>query len=270
MMAPAQNQLRPSLANLDEMSAQREQFARDGFAVFDQVLAGPHLELLRGECAQFVARDDRRMDEAGFDHLGLNHRNRRYFANECQREQPALRRMLFSEEMAAICCLLLGPDVYFFFDQFVVKGPENGMAFSWHQDSGYVAYNGGPPDHAPYLTCWCPLDDVSIENGTISVIPFSKHPQSRDMIMPHDRNAQTNDLIAQFQPVPAVTIDVKAGSVVAFSSRILHASGANRSDAFRRVYLAQYTTEVMLNPGTKHLRRNAVPLVRDGRKVMAA
>ena len=270
MMDQGQSQFRPSLDNLAGMSAQRDQFVRDGFAVFDQVLAGPHLDLLRGECAQFVARDDRRMDEAGVDHLGLNHRNRRYFANECQREQPALRQMLFSEEMAAICRLLLGPDVYFFFDQFVVKGPENGMAFSWHQDSGYVAYNGGPPDHAPYLTCWCPLDDVSVENGTISVIPFSKHLQSRDSIVPHDRNSQTNDLIAQFQPVPAVTIDVKAGSVVAFSSRILHASGANRSDAFRRVYLAQYTAEVMLNPGTKHLRRNAVPLVRDGRKVTAA
>jgi hypothetical protein len=35
----------------------------------------------------------------------------------------------------------------------------------------------------------------------------------------------------------------------------------------RRVYLAQYTPEVMLNPGTRRLRRNAVPLLLDGKQV---
>lgn len=31
--------------------------------------------------------------------------------------------------------------------------------------------------------------------------------------------------------------------------------------------LAQYTREAMLDPGTRHLRRNATPLLRDGRQV---
>ncbi len=58
--------------------------------------------------------------------------------------------------------------------------------------------------------------------------------------------------------------------MVAFSSRLLHATGANRTNKPRRVYLAQYSPEAILDPGTKHLRRNAIPFLRSGRQVTFA
>jgi hypothetical protein len=251
-------------------STQTEQFAEEGYAVFEGLLAGEWLELLREQCGAFVEREDARMDAAGVDSLGITHRGRRYFANECQREQPALRRMLFSDEMAGVCGATLGPTAYFFFDQFVVKGPEQGLPFGWHQDSGYVVGNGGPADHAPYLTCWCPLDDVTVDNGTVRVLPFSQVPASREGILPHQRQAGTNDLIGWTGEEPGVAIEAPAGSVVAFSSRLLHATGANQTRRMRRVYLAQYSPEVILNPGTRQLRRNAIPLLQNGRQVTVA
>ena len=63
---------------------------------------------------------------------------------------------------------------------------------------------------------------------------------------------------------PVLTVEAKAGDVVVFSSHTLHATGANRSDRPRRVYLAQYTSEAMLTPGTRQLRRNAILLLQDG------
>jgi hypothetical protein len=39
---------------------------------------------------------------------------------------------------------------------------------------------------------------------------------------------------------------------------------ANRTDKLRRVYLAQCTREVMVNPGTRQLRNNAVLLLLQG------
>ncbi|HEX7944949.1 MAG TPA: phytanoyl-CoA dioxygenase family protein [Phenylobacterium sp.] len=248
-------------------AAQKAQFAEEGYAVFEGVLVGEHLDLLRAECAAFVAREDARMDEAGVDTLGISHRGKRYFANECQREAPALRRMLFSEVMADVCRATLGDNAYFFFDQYVVKGSEGGLPFGWHQDSGYVVGNGGPIDHAPYLTCWCPLDDATVENGTVRVLPFSETPLARDWILPHERQPGANDLIGYNGNAEGVALEVPAGSVVAFSSRLLHTTGANRTSKMRRVYLAQYTPEVMLNPGTRHLRRNAIPVVLNGEQV---
>ena len=128
--------------------AQSKHFAAEGYAVFEGVLNGPMLEMLREQCSRFIAREDERMDELGVDTIGITHRGKRYFANQCQRAQPALRHMLFSPAMAEVCRATLGDDVYFFFDQFVVKGPESGMSFGWHQDSGYVVGNGGLP-----ITC---------------------------------------------------------------------------------------------------------------------
>lgn len=246
--------------------SQARQFAEIGYAVFPGLLAGPALELLREECDAFVAREDARMDVAGVDTLGITHRGKRYFANECQREVPRLRSVLFGEAMAEVCRATLGPDAYFFFDQYVVKGPEGGMAFSWHQDSGYVVGNGGPADHAPYLTCWCPLDDATEANGTVRLIPGSH----RHGIVPHDRQPGSNDLVGAPNEARGVLIEAKAGDVVAFSSLTLHATGANRTDRPRRVYLAQYTPEAMLDPGTRHLRRNAIAFLRHGERVTFA
>lgn len=247
-------------------AAQSRQFREDGYAVFEGALPGDLLKILRDSCDDFVAREDARMDAAGVDTLGITHRNKRYFANECQREQPQLHQVLFSEAMADVCRATLGETAYFFFDQYVVKGPEGGLAFSWHQDSGYVVSNGGPPDHLPYLTCWLPLDDATIANGTVRVVPGSH----RRGILSHERQEGSNDIAIEVDETEAVALEVPAGSVVAFSSRMLHATGANQTDRPRRVYLAQYTAEVMLNPGTLQLRRNAIPLIQNGRQVTFA
>ena len=248
---------------------QREQFESEGYAIFEGVLVGAALDQLRAECDGFIAREDARMDALGTDQIGITHRGRRYFANECLRSQPALAAVLFGEALEGVCRATLGEDAYFFFDQYVVKGPDGGLPFSWHQDSGYVVGNGGPADHAPYLTCWCPLDDATVANGTVRVLPFSSRPEARAGILPHTRDARTGDLVAWPAEEPGQAIEAPAGSIVAFSSRLLHATGANQTDRMRRVYLAQYTPEVMLNPGTRHLRRNAIPLLRSGERVTA-
>lgn len=242
---------------------QARHFAEQGYAVFDGALAGDALDLLREECDAFVAREDARMDAAGVDTIGISHRGKRYFANECQRVAPELRGVLFSGTMAEVCRATLGDTAYFFFDQFVVKGPEGGLPFSWHQDSGYVVGNGGPVDHAPYVTCWCPLDDATVENGTVRLMPGSH----RNGIVPHERQTGSNDLVGAPPGAEGIVVEAKAGSIVAFSSLLLHATGANRTDRPRRVYLAQYTPEAMLNPGTKQLRRNAIALLQDGAQV---
>jgi ectoine hydroxylase-related dioxygenase (phytanoyl-CoA dioxygenase family) len=237
-----------------QFSDQQRLFAEEGYAVFPRALDGLLLAMLQEECGRFIQREDARLDAKGADVDGITHRGRRYFAGSCQRIQPRLRQMLFSEALANICRATLGETAYFFYDQFVVKGAENGLPFAWHQDSGYVVGNGGPSDHRPYLTCWCPLDDATAENGTIRLLPFSKVPASRHLV-----GWEGDDF--------GVVVEVPAGSIVAFSSLLLHTTGANTTPRLRRAYLAQYTPEVILDPGTRHLRRDAIPFLRDGGQV---
>ena len=215
------------VATMDYPDQRRTLRSPRAYAVFERVLQGPLLDLLRDECAAVIAREDARLDALGVEVDGISHRGTRYFAGECQRVQPRLRDLLLSTTMADICRATLGDDAYFFYDQYVVKGASEGMPFAWHQDSGYVVGNGGPADHKPYLTCWCTLDDTTVANGTVRILPFSQVPATRDRIVPHVRQPGTNDLVGWTGDEAGVTVEVPAGSVVAFSSLALHATGAN-------------------------------------------
>ena len=174
--------------------AQKQQFQEEGYFILENVIPEPLLELLRGECGTFIGQMDAEMDRQDTDVLGINHRNKRYFVSNCFRKQPKLREFLFSDLMADVCRATLGDTAYLFWEQYVVKGAEAGMKFSWHQDSGYVGY----PDHKPYLTCWCALDDMSEENGTVYVMPFS-HIGVRSWVK-HVREEGSNDMVGYFGP----------------------------------------------------------------------
>jgi len=148
---------------------QKEQYREEGYFILERAICDEHLELLRGECQFFIDLLNSEMDQQGTDVLGLNHRNSRYFIHLRYKEGRRLQEFIYSELMADICRATVGNDAFLFFDQWVVKCAEKGMKFGWHQDSGYV-------DHecAHYVTCWCPLDDVSEENGTVYVLPYSR------------------------------------------------------------------------------------------------
>ena len=186
---------------------QKQQFKEEGYFILESAIPEQHIELLRGECQAFIDKANDKMDAEGTDHLGLNHRNSRYFVSNCFRDQPSLREFLFSDLMAEVCQATLGDDVYLFWEQYVVKGAEAGKEFSWHQDSGYVGY----PEHKPYLTCWCALDDMSEANGTVHLLPFSRSG-IRTWVQ-HIRDEESGDKIGYFGSDPGIPIIAPAGSL---------------------------------------------------------
>lgn len=243
---------------------QKDLYREEGYMILENAMSPEQLELLRGQCQAAIDRMDRRMDEEGVDVIGINHRGKRYFAANCFKEQPELRSFIFSELMADICRATLGDNAYLFWEQYVVKGRDGGLKFSWHQDSGYVGY----PEHKPYLTCWCALDDMSEENGTVHLLPFSRSG-IRSWVH-HVREEGSNDKVGYFGSDPGITVEVPAGSVVAFTSFNFHSSGSNDTDQLRRVYLTQYSCEPITNAEGTKLWGNAEPLLLDGEMAVGA
>ena len=248
--------------------AQREAFARDGFVVLESVIDTDDLAMLRRECAVFVERTDRWLEERGTDVFGITHRGKRYFISNRYRDSEDLRDFIFGTTMRAITTAFLGDTVYLFNEQWVVKGAEQGMKFAWHQDSGYVEFTDPGNRHAPYLTCWCALDDMSAANGTISVMPHER-VGSRNRVFTHRREEGTNDLVGYEGDDPGELIEMPAGSVAVFSSTSLHRSGPNTTDRWRRVYLTQYSAERIYSTHGDPWGQ-AVPFVADGNLVYDA
>ena len=55
--------------------------------------------------------------------------------------------------------------------------------------------------------------------------------------------------------------------MVAFSSATFHRSGANTTNEPRRVFLAQYSVEPIIDPRNDRLWALATPFLRDGERV---
>ena len=241
---------------------QRDQYRKEGYMILPAVIPADMLEMLREECSYYLGYYDSMMDAKGVETDNLSHRGKRYFINNRYRLSNRLWRFLFSDLMASVAEATVGPDAYLFHEQWVVKGAEQGMKFSWHQDSGYVKWYNPTTQHKPYVTCWCTLDDVSEENGTVYLLPHSRAGTKRNVIE-HIKEDGTNDLIGYTGDDPGDPVIVPAGSVVAFDSFVFHRSGPNKTERMRRVYLPQYGDAPLLRPDGRPWAM-ATPFLKDG------
>ena len=243
---------------------QQRQFQEEGCFILERVIGEADLTVLRDELDQFIAKTEAAMDASGTDEFGVNRRGQRYFiGNRHAEAEGRLDAFQFGDTVADICKATIGDDAYLFVEQFVVKMAEVGLKFAWHQDSGYVKYNM-PSYTRTYVTLWCALDDMAEENGTISVLPFSR-AGTREVI-DHVKDPELNDLIGYFGDDPGDLVIVPAGSIAVFSSALLHRSGPNRTSRPRRSYVVQYSAEPIRKPdGT--VFELAEPLLLGGQKV---
>ena len=246
-------------------ASQKSQFDELGYAVLPDALDVDLLQMLREECAYFVGYIDGSMKARGREVYGITHRGKRYFIANRYRQSSRLPDFLYGEVMASVSSAFLGDTVYLFNEQWVVKGPQQGMKFAWHQDSGYVNFRDPDNVHAPYLTCWVALDDMSEDNGTIFVLPHDRG-QSRNRVFSHRSEPVSNDLIGYEGDDPGELIEVNAGSIVVFSSTSLHRSTANSPPYSRRAYLAQYSKEV-IHHSDGSMWAQAVPFIKNGRNI---
>jgi ectoine hydroxylase-related dioxygenase (phytanoyl-CoA dioxygenase family) len=249
-----------TLTRIHITDEQRQQYRDEGYFILERAICDEHLELLRSECQFFIDLENAEMDRRGTDILGLNHRNSRYFIHLRYKEGRRLQEFIFSELMADICRATVGDDAFLFFDQWVIKCAEKGMKFGWHQDSGYVEH-----ECAHYVSCWCPLDDVNEENGTVYILPYSRAGTKRRV--EHVSEPGTNDLIGYHGDDPGIPVVAPAGSIAVFSGTTFHRSGANATNRERRVYLTQYSTEPILRQDTGLPFGWAEPFLKNGVRV---
>lgn len=237
-----------------------EQYRTEGYFILERALSDDQLALLREGARYAIDKLDERMDAAGTDSLGINHRGKRYFSAMTSQDNTALRAFVFSDLMAEICRATIGDTAYFFLEQYVIKASDPDTSFAWHQDSGYVHEN-----HTPYLTCWIALDDVTEENGSVYLLPFSR--SGIKTYVKHVKDEAHGDRICYFGSNPGVPVVVPAGSIAVFPSVMIHRSGPNLTDRLRRVFLVQYSPEVIMKADGTGPWMEAEPFLKDGKIV---
>lgn len=239
-------------------SAQVEQFTRRGFCVIDRVMAPQHLADVRAAADRLVAATLNGQPyppsylREGETYSAINKSSRLFFSNRCE-HFPGFERFVKGELVAAIARDLLGPEVFLFNEQVVVKAPQHGDSFAWHQDSGYVRFK-----HRPFLTLWCALDDATRHNGTVYLIPRDLCQDTE--VAKHEWQENGSNLVGYRGTEQGEMLEVPAGSIVAFSSLTMHRTGANNTDRPRRALVCQYSAEPLLHPVTGRPQNRATPV----------
>lgn len=89
----------------------------------------------------------------------------------------------------------------------MMKPPRQGFRAPWHQDTAFFAH-----DHASLLACQLYLDDSTLENGCIHVVPGShKH----GLLNHYDGDAFTEIVVGDVSDYDErqVALPVKAGGM---------------------------------------------------------
>ena len=129
---------------------------------------------------------------------------------------------------------ILGDDVMVFRSQFFEKPPD-GLEIPWHQESYFWEVERG------WVTMWLAVDDATVENGAMRVIPGS-HIQTREHLPlpPNSRYWSTFARAAMPRETDRIVdCSMPAGHFMLFDD-LLHNSASNRSTLPRLSFAARY------------------------------
>ena len=150
---------------------------------------------------------------------------------------PLLREIGRRPAVVDILTEVLGPDVKMMQSMLFFKaGGQPGQA--WHQDEAHI-----PTRDRSLTAVWIALDDATIDNGCLWVIPGSHRPGILHPVRRHHdgRFDATPEAYGFGHEGDAVPVELAAGGAVVFDGYLLHRSLPNtRPDAMRRALVNHY------------------------------
>lgn len=230
-------------------TAQQTALARDGFINAGPVLAPEDLAEISSQYDQLVT--------PGTQVLGNERDGFFPYRAMLNFRSPVLAGFVLHPSLVSIARQLLGDDVRFWWDQGINKSPGAGSFIPWHQDNGYE--HGRIPE---YFTFWLALDDSTLGNGGLEVLPGSH----REGFQEHEWAGAHATLSPRPPEVEEATpLDAQAGDLLVFSSLLVHQTVGNRShDRQRRAWVIQYCRGDARNAVTGEVYDNRPWVVRRG------
>jgi phytanoyl-CoA hydroxylase len=155
-------------------------------------------------------------------------------------------KYLSTPSMVEVLTEIIGPDVKCMQSMLFIKSKgKPGQA--WHQDEDFI-----PTRDRSLTGGWIAMDDATIENGCLWVIPGShKHGVLWPLEAQEDSRFDCTDESQGFPytDADAIPVEVKAGSIVFFNGYTLHRSFPNRAKGgYRRVLVNHYMSASSLLP----------------------
>ena len=238
--------------------AEKDSFWRDGVLVVEDAVTPEELAMLRAEFDTWLQESRTHQEDYGET---LDGRARFDLQPGHNAKAPALRRVQSPEEISDIfasvmrnartvdlCADLIGLGIRFHHGKVNSKLPGSATQVKWHQDFPFE-----PMSNDDVITCLLFMDDVTLENGPLEVLPGSHtgplYSHWHDGVF----TGAVDDAIIEAQREKIVKCTGKAGSVCLMHARLLHGSAPNLSDQPRTLYITTYYAEDAIELSPNHL-----------------
>lgn len=159
-----------------------------------------------------------------------------------RRYHPAWQGNVFERRAADVAAQLCGPGMTIDYDQLLAKQPRKTDAvFAWHQD---MAYWPETPDTRT-ATFWLAVDDSTEDNGCMRFVPATN---AESALRPHapvfGGRGESHALGTELAPDDVVVPrPIARGDCTVHNERVMHGSGGNSTDGFRRAYVLAFRSE---------------------------
>jgi len=213
---------------------QIEQYRREGFLVFDELIQPNEVVVLLSHLDDLVLERVPRAEGIRMQVEPAVQRGEASVASPLERlrkveglveHDEAFARLAADTRILDVMADLVGPDIKLFRDALMMKPPRHGSAKPYHQDSAYWQID--PPD---LVSVWMALDDATLENGCMRVIPGS-HTWG---ILEHKHLQDYQVDEAELDTSREVAVPLQSGGCLFFHSLLLHATAPNHSPHPRR------------------------------------
>jgi phytanoyl-CoA hydroxylase len=243
------NTTRTEDINLPTTVEQVDFFRENGYLIVDSALTPTEVEELRAETTRICRGelgDIRGVSAADASETDADVLKRYLCIHFPHKISTLMAHYLAHPVMVDVLTKIIGPNVKSMQSMLFIKAAgKPGQA--WHQDEIYI------PSRDRSLTGgWIALDDATVENGCLWVIPGShKHgilwPQHHHDDRRFDCSEETGGF--PYTDADAVPVEVKAGAIVFFNGYLLHRSLPNHAKTgYRRVLVNHYMSAESLLP----------------------
>lgn len=239
----------------------------NGYVFVKDALTGEQLAGLRADFYGWV-EESRSYTESYGDTLA--DRPRFDVAPDHTAEHPVLRRVASPVEVSTVylevmrdnraldaVAQLIGPNVEFNNAKINAKQPGSSTEVKYHQDFMFQ-----PHTNEDLVAVLFFLDDVTLENGPLNVVPGTHRSELFDHWHDGVYTGAVSATVEQAHVSNAVPIFGPAGSACLMHTRLLHGSAPNNSNRQRTLFISEYRAE-----DSKPLQVNHIPSAYQGEVV---